>query len=129
VSPVRWTRFDRWRARGVGGRYVVRRPREPLSRAELRALRREGERHLGRPYDARFEWSDRRMYCSELVWKMYERALAVRLVEPQRWSELPLTPRALALARRRLGRAPPAHARVVTPAALLGSPALVAVER
>lgn len=125
VQPVRWTRFDRWRARGVDGDYLLRRPRRALTVSELRALRRAGERHLGGRYDARFEWSDRRMYCSELVWKMYERALDITLVAPARWSDLSLSPRAVALARRRLGRLPPPNARVVTPAALLDSPHLV----
>jgi len=126
VQPVRWTRFDRWRARGEGGRYTVRRLRRPLSARELRALRIEGERFLGRRYDARFEWSDRRMYCSELVWKMFARALRIELTEPQRWSDLSLSPRALALARRRLGRPP--RGVVVTPAALAGSERLAVVD-
>jgi hypothetical protein len=127
VEPVRWTRFDRWRERGEGGRYIVRRLPRPLTEDELRALRREGVRLLGRRYDARFEWSDRRMYCSELVWKIFERALDVRLTEPQRWSELPLSPRARALARRRLGRMP--RGIVVTPTALVDSPRLATVPR
>lgn len=125
VSPVRWTPFDRWRARGIGGDYTIRRPRRPLTPPELARLRRAGEGHLGRAYDTRFEWSDRRMYCSELAWKMYARALGIELVTPQRWSELELSPRAGSLARRRLGRLPPPGARVVTPAALLDSPYLV----
>lgn len=127
AGPVRLTRLDRWRARGEGGRTLVRRLPRALSAGELAALRREGERYLGRPYDARFEWSDRRMYCSELVWKVYERALGVRLTEPERWSALALTPRARALARRRLGRLPRPSEVVVTPAALATSPALVTV--
>jgi hypothetical protein len=64
-------------------------------------------------------------YCSELVWKMFERGLSVRLTEPQRWSELRLTPLARQLARRRLGRLPPPNGRVVTPAALFESPHLI----
>ncbi len=127
VQPVRWTRYSEWSARG-GGRVLVRRPREPLGEAQIDALRREGERHLSRPYDVRFEWSDHRMYCSELVWKMYERALGIRLSEPERWSELVLSPAARALARRRLGRLPPARGLVVTPAALAGSPRLFTPE-
>ena len=124
VEPVRWTRFDRWRERGAGGDYEVRRPRRALSAADLRRLRRAGERHLGRRYDARFEWSDRRMYCSELAWKMYARALHIELVPPARWSDFDLGPAAIALARRRLGRLPAPDALVVTPRALLDSPHL-----
>ncbi len=125
VEPVRWTPFEAWRARGVSGRYLVRRPREPLDAEELRALRRAGERFLGRHYDARFEWGDRRIYCSELVWKMFDRGLHVRLTEPQRWRDLHLSRRARRLARRRLGHTPRPFGRVVTPAALIDSPALI----
>jgi hypothetical protein len=124
VEPVRWTRLEDWIDRGDG--LAVRRLREPLTSTQLRALEREGARYLGRRYDARFEWSDRRMYCSELVWKVFERALGVRLSEPQRWRDLNLPPRARALARRRLGRLPPPSARIVTPVALADSPLLFA---
>jgi hypothetical protein len=125
VEPVRWTRFDAWRRRGEGGRYTVRRLREPLTEAQLARLRRAGERYLGRHYDARFEWSDRRLYCSELVWKMYARGLGIRLTEPERWRDLALGPRAEQLARRRLGRRPRPDGLLVTPAALARSPHLV----
>ena len=33
---------------------------------------REGDRLVGRPYDARFEWGARRVYCSELVFLVFE---------------------------------------------------------
>src|SRR5690606_35979150 len=56
VGPVKWTPLDAWIARGEG--LVVRRAIEPLSEADVAALVREGERLLGRPYDARFEWGD-----------------------------------------------------------------------
>jgi hypothetical protein len=124
VSPVRWTRFDRWLARG-NGRYLVRRLRVAPTQRQIDALLREGSRYLGRPYDSRFEWSDRRMYCSELAWKMFDRALAIRLSEPQRWRDFELPPAAIALARRRLGHLPPSDAVIITPAALVDSPALV----
>lgn len=127
VSPVRWTRLDRWRRRGVGGRVAVRRLRRALTEEEIAALRREGERLIGRPYDARFEWGDTRLYCSELVWLLYERALGEQLTTPERWRDLRLTPRARRLARRRLGRLPPPGGLVVTPAALARSPRLAEV--
>lgn len=90
-------------------------------------MTREGERLLGRPYDARFEWGDARLYCSELVFLVFSRALGIALVEPQRWRDLELGPRARALARRRLGRLPPPDGEIVTPAALAETDALVTV--
>lgn len=124
VQPVKWTPIDAWIARGEGGRFEIRRPREPLGEADVEALVREGERYLGRPYDARFEWSPRRIYCSELVWLVYARALDRELVEPQTFGDLVLTEAARRLARRRLGRLPRTSERIVTPVALAESPAL-----
>ena len=127
VSPVRWTRLETWRRHAIGGRILLRRLDRALSRDDLDALTREGERLLGRPYDARFEWGDTRLYCSELVFLVFSRALGIRLVEPQRWRELELGPRGRALARRRLGRLPPPDAILVTPAALAEAETLVTV--
>ena len=47
-------------------------------------MRQVGESFRGRPYDLTFEWSDERIYCSELVWKIYERALGIEIGPPQR---------------------------------------------
>lgn len=123
VSPVRWTPLDDWRRRG-GGDVLVRRPETALTRMELSRLQAAGEALVGRAYDARFEWGDARLYCSELVFLVFERAIGLRLVEPQRWRDLELGPRGRALARRRLGRQPDPDGLVVTPAALLRSPHL-----
>jgi cell wall-associated NlpC family hydrolase len=124
VQPVKWTPIDAWIARGEGARFEVRRPREPLTADDVEALVREGERHLGRPYDARFEWGPRRIYCSELVWLVYARALDRELVEPQTFGDLVLSNAARRLARRRLGRLPRTSERIVTPVALAESAAL-----
>lgn len=131
VQPVRYTDLDAWTRRGEEGRYVVRRLRDAeriLTRAAVRKLQREGERFLGRPYDGRFAWSDDAMYCSELAFKTYDRALGIRLGEPQRWRDLDLTsPAARRLAKRRLGHLPDPDALVITPARMFASSALVTV--
>ncbi|MBX3276336.1 MAG: peptidase [Sandaracinaceae bacterium] len=128
VSPVRWTPFETWRRRGVGGRVLVRRPRAPLDTDALRRMSALGDAWVGRPYDARFEWGEARLYCSELVFLLFERGAGVRLVEPQRWADLSLGPRARRLARQRLGRLPDPDGLLVTPAALATSDALRTIE-
>ncbi|MCB9662018.1 MAG: YiiX/YebB-like N1pC/P60 family cysteine hydrolase [Polyangiales bacterium] len=120
-GPVSWTPLDEFVDRGEGGQVEVRRFADTLSVEDVAALVREGERLLGTPYDARFEWGPRRIYCSELVFLVVERALDVQLVVPQRFGELTLTPAARRLAQRRLGRLPRPNERVVTPAALAAS--------
>jgi len=34
---------------------------------------------LGKPYDPYSEWTDDQMYCSELVWKVFDRGLGVHI--------------------------------------------------
>ena len=56
VDPVRATPLARWVARGVGGRFVVKRLKDAgtvLTPDAVRALRRETERFLGRHYRSR----------------------------------------------------------------------------
>lgn len=59
---------------------------------------------------------------------MYERALGVRLGEPQRWAALDLShPSAKRLARQRLGHLPDPDALIITPVRMLESDQLVRV--
>jgi hypothetical protein len=99
VEPVKATPLARWVARGEGGRVAVKRLRDAdrvLTPATVAGLRREAERFLGRHYDLAFGWSDDRVYCSELVWKAYQRALGRKLGALERMASLrdrPGTPR------------------------------------
>ena len=81
VGPVRYTPAAEWVARGEGGRVLVKRLRAPrtLSNDQVELLVRAAEQFLGKPYDAAFGWSDDRLYCSEVVWKVFSRTLGVEL--------------------------------------------------
>ncbi len=132
VATVRETPLDAWIARGVGRHYVVKRLaadaalRAPAARSRFRS---EARRQRGKLYDTAFGWSDERQYCSELVWKLYERALGVRLCEPQRLREFDLRdPVVSAKLRERYGTSVPLDERVVSPEALFESPLLRTVE-
>ena len=83
----------------------------------------------GRPYDLYFEWSDGRIYCSELVWKTYQRALGVELGKLQKLREFDLTDAAVrAKMRQRYGSDVPLDEPVISPGAQFDSPALETVE-
>ncbi|MFK7988939.1 MAG: YiiX/YebB-like N1pC/P60 family cysteine hydrolase [Sandaracinaceae bacterium] len=126
ISPVSWTPLATWLDRARGEVLVRRLPTSP-SEDQVARMVEVGAAWVGRPYDARFEWGDARLYCSELVFLVFERALGLRLAEPQRWRELDLGARGRALARRRIGRLPPADGPLVTPEALASSPELISV--
>ena len=91
VSTVRYTPLAQWTARGNGGHYVVKRLRDAdrlLTPGAVARLHARTSDFAGRPYDLTFEWSDGRIYCSELVWKLYQRALGVRIGELQKIREI-----------------------------------------
>lgn len=128
VGPVKYTPVAEWIARGVDGRVVVKRLRAPLSEQDVSRLARAAERYLGRPYDAAFAWSDDRLYCSEVVWKVYRDALGVELGAPSRMRDFDLSsPIVAAKLRERYGRAVPLDEPVISPQAIADAPALVTV--
>ena len=82
IGTVRYTPLHAWIKRGIPSSYQVMRLKNATRRLNVNALRRlrhHAERMLGKKYDPAFHWSDRRMYCSELVWKAYYRALHIKL--------------------------------------------------
>jgi Permuted papain-like amidase enzyme, YaeF/YiiX, C92 family len=74
VQPVKLTKLTDWIKRGEGTHYVVKRLRnfeEVLTKENLKKMKTYGDKFKGKSYDIYFEWSDDKIYCSELVWKIY----------------------------------------------------------
>lgn len=132
VQPVKLTPLDNWIARGKNGHYVVKRLRDSslLTPAVLRRMRAAGERHRGKSYDLYFEWSDARIYCSELVWKIYREGAGIEIGRLQKLREFDLShPDVRAKMRERYGNNVPKNEPVISPAAMFDSKLLVEVAR
>ncbi|MEE4270028.1 MAG: YiiX family permuted papain-like enzyme [Thermoanaerobaculales bacterium] len=131
VGPVISTPFEDWVDRGVGGHVVVKRLAAADGLLDAEALQRmaaAGRELAGLPYDFRFEWSDDRIYCSELVWKIYHRGLGVRLTGFETVSDFDLDdPEVRTIVDRRWPHGVPKKQRVVSPAAIFASSHLVTV--
>ncbi len=129
VGPVKTTPLKTWIARGVGGRYRMMRPKTPLSTAQLGAMDRIGRKYLGKDYDLRFDWSDDKMYCSELVWKIYSIGAGMELAAPRPMDSYRLGhPQVKALMTARWGDAVRWSEKMVAPSDLAQSPLLEVVE-
>lgn len=127
-ATVRYTPLAKWIARGQDGKAVIKRLQGGLTAAQINKLRTTASSFSGRPYDLTFEWSDSRIYCSELVWKIYDRALGVHIGELQKLREFDLSdPVVHAKLNERYGNAVPMNEVVISPAAMFDSPLLVNV--
>lgn len=85
VQPVKLTPIEEFIARGTKGEFALKRlkPEFGAFSAEDRAkLDAAVEQFLGKDYDIYFNWSDKEIYCSELVWKVYDQVLGIKLSTP-----------------------------------------------
>ena len=133
VATVRYTPLRQWIQRGVGRHFAVKRLKdysEVLTPTRIAALRATADRLAGRPYDSAFGWSDDRLYCSELVWKLYDRALGVQLGNLQHLRDFNLTdPVVAAKMKERYGSAVPLDEQVIPPSAIFSSAQLETVAK
>jgi permuted papain-like amidase YaeF/Yiix C92 family enzyme len=134
VQPVKLTPLPVWIARGEKGRVVVKRLRDAervLTPSVTQRMRRLASRWLGRPYDLQFRWDDERLYCSELVYKLYERTAGIRIGALQKAKELNLrNGEVQRLLARRFGGTNPSfdpEETVISPQAMFDDPRLVTV--
>ncbi|MDR0441524.1 MAG: YiiX family permuted papain-like enzyme [Candidatus Accumulibacter sp.] len=132
VRTVRFTPLRAWIARGKEGRYVVRRLKDAdrlLTPAAIGKLRSEGKKFEGKPYDLVFSWSDDRIYCSELIYKLFRRALGLETGKIQRLRDFDLKhPAVRQKLQERYGDRIPLDERVVSPQAIFESDLFVTVD-
>ena len=91
-------------------------------------MKRLGEGFQGKNYDLAFDWSDERIYCSELVWKLYQRAAGIEIGRLVQLKDFDLTsPAVVAKLKDRYGTAIPMEETVISPAAMFEDPKLITV--
>lgn len=94
IQSVKTTPLDKWIARGKDGHYVIKRLKnadQVLIPETLQKMKQEGEKLKGKNYDLTFEWSDDKIYCSELIWKIYKRATGLEVGKLEKLSDFDLT--------------------------------------
>ena len=132
VQPVKRTPLDKWIARGQDGKYVIKRLKNAdqfLTPEALRKMKQVGNQFNGKNYDLTFEWSDDKMYCSELIWKIYQRATGIEIGKLEKLSDFDLTNEAVKQkVKERYGDKIPTNEIVISPAAIFDSELLTTVK-
>ncbi len=132
VQPVKRTPLDKWIARGQDGKYVIKRLKnadQVLTPATLTKMKQVGDQFNGKNYDTTFEWSDDKIYCSELIWKIYQRATGIEIGELEKLSDFDLTNEAVKKKmKERYGDKIPTEEIVISPAAIFDSELLTTIK-
>ena len=130
IQPVQYTTLNKWIARGENAHYVVKRLKQPLNVQQKTKLVQNAEKYLGKPYDIYFEWDDRAIYCSEIVWKAYQHALGIELSPLQQLKQFDLKQNEVQrLMRQRYGQNIPLNEQVIAPKAIYDSKLLKEIFR
>ena len=132
VQPVKRTPLDKWIARGKDGKYVIKRLQnadQVLTPTTLANMKQIGDKFKGKNYDLTFEWSDDKIYCSELIWKIYQRATRLEIGKLEKLSDFDLTNEAVKQKmKERYGDKIPMNEIVISPVAIFDSELLKIVK-
>lgn len=124
VQPVKITPFDEWIRHGKNNCYLVKRLKDTLqlNNDKMVKMRLVGTQFLDKDYDLYFEWSDDKIYCSELVWKIYKEGAGIELCKQETLQSFNLKDKAVqAILRQRYGNYIPLNEKVVAPSQLSDS--------
>jgi len=127
IQPVVRTPLDQWIKRGIGERYVIKRLKDS-SKVDFSKVRKETQHFMGRDYDWLFEWSDEKIYCSELVWKAYKRASGIEIGSLKKLKDFDLSSQIVRQTmKERYGMSVPLDMDVIAPSDIFNSTKLITV--
>ncbi len=131
VEPVRVTGIRSFIRRGINGHFVVKRLKNRdrlLTKKTIEKMKKSGRKFIGKKYDIYFGWSNERIYCSELVWKIYKETAGVEIGKLQKLEDFDLTHKYVKdLIKRRYGTRIPYKEKVISVSTMFHSRNLVTV--
>lgn len=132
IQPVKLTLLSSWISRGKDGKYVIKRLKngdKVLTPPVISKMKNIGERFKGKNYDLTFEWSDDKIYCSELIWKIYKESTGLEIGKLQKLKDFDLTNSVVnSKMRERYGNNIPLNEPVISPEAIFSSHLLITVK-
>ena len=125
VQPVKLTPIKEWINRGDKGHFVIKRLKNSdklLTQEILSKMKQVGEKYRGKDYDLYFEWSDEKIYCSELVWKIYKEGADIEIGKLEKLSDFDLNDKIVKqMMKERYGENIPLDEKVISPVEMFNS--------
>lgn len=132
VQPVQLIELEEFTNRG-DGHFVVARLKGAdtvLTESIIDLMHAQIEKHLGKSYDIHFDWSDEKMYCSELVSKVYKETTGFEVGELRPLKDYDLShPIVKETMEARYGKNIPLEEPMISPGALYESPLFEVVKK
>jgi Permuted papain-like amidase enzyme, YaeF/YiiX, C92 family len=131
VEPVSLTPLKVWIARGDQHYFEVKRPKQnlPVNGLTQKKIDSLQTAYINKHYDVPFQWTDDKLYCSELVWKFYQHVYGIELCATRAIKEFDLSSPLVKMAlKQRYGEAIPMNEQVVSPEDLYQSSLLQSVK-
>ena len=132
VQPVKRTPLAEWIARGEKGKFIVKRLKnaeQTLTPEVLQKMKEIGKGFNGKKYDLDFEWTDEKIYCSELIWKIYKRSTGIEIGKLEKLGDFDLSSdQVKRKIKERYGNNIPMEELVISPASIFDSELLVTVK-
>lgn len=132
IQPVKWTPLDKWIARGIGGKYVTKRLKnseKSINKEAIDKMLTICSQFEGKNYDKTFEWTDDKIYCSELIWKVYQRALGIEVGKLEKLKDFDLSNEIVkTIMKERYGDNIPMNETVISPSSIFDSELLITVK-
>ena len=125
VQPVKMTLLEDWISHGKDSKYAVKRLKNAnkiLTNDIFQKMKSYGKLMNNKDYDLYFEWSDDKIYCSELVWKIYKNGANIELCKTKKLKDFNLdNPLVKSIMKERYGSKIPFNEAVVAPSQLYES--------
>jgi hypothetical protein len=91
VQPVKRTSLSDFNSRGAGTVMRLKASTKVLKPEDIEKLKATFKGYEHKNYDDAYNWSDDRIYCSELVYKLYNNALQIQLCQPRKLRDFDLS--------------------------------------
>lgn len=131
VQPVKITPLKNWITHGRDNSYLVKRLKDAekvLTISKIEKMKSYGKKLINKDYDLYFEWSNDKIYCSELVWKIYKEGAGIELCPFKKLKDFNLeNEKVKAILAQRYGNTIPLNENVVAPSQLAESSLLTTV--
>ncbi|MEM0541045.1 YiiX family permuted papain-like enzyme [Flavobacterium sp. j3] len=125
VQPVKTTLLSEWIKHGEGNKYLVKRLKNSskiLTPEVISKMKNYGKQFDKKDYDLYFEWTDDKIYCSELVWKIYKNGAGIELCSLEKLKSFNLADEKVKkILKERYGNKIPLEEKVVAPSQLVNS--------